>query len=1000
MSSPATAAFLSAFRAYDAQIVTLAKIELSVPSARTLRYATAEINTPDGSTWQYGLICDPIRASIDWLGPGISPAEATIWLANRRDASQSSGTLLNLRSAFLWQNAIVTLYIWVTSLQSFTDALQVFRGKVSKPGKTDREGMTLNLLQDQSWNSQLPPVVDKTNYPDSPDVSQGLPVPILYGDFSAPPMRAPWTSAYGSKKDQEDSGAGAGAVPYILVDSGIGASKVKLVVACHQVTDIVDRANGRSVFIAGDGVLDPLDTTGITETLGGSEASLTFDDETIIAFAPVNEIDVRAAGGGNTATNPRRAMDVNDETSFASLDQSTTKNELQLILPNLSPRGRIESVEFVVAFKGNASNTHNLRVNAFTPGGGAGGSPATFASTGTTPAIQRATWPTGYWTQNWDFGGGGTIFDIRVDFAGGTANKASIYWVALVVKYRPQRSVVTPGAIVVNPLAPRGHERDPRNPQKVNVGARLRLDGQFYGCPKGYKDDGSGTFTGSASSLIQRPPDIMRHFLVTWGLISGSDVETGAGATGSFVDARDVLRNEQPSDAKLACWIGERSTVQRVLQKMAEQSGMAVYLDRFANKWLAFPWKPGAAEDYGWKLSYQDLMAFSHDEFSVVETRRAIRVKYWYDHFRSKYLYEAFVNPAGSGQGISLPTARDQRLVIATGVNDKFDWKSGVTTFAATLAAGTYAPIDLASEWRSKVRAQEVDNSKFTGWGFSIKTGFNDLFDIEVSGTPFQATLRPGDYTAEGAAIELARALNAIPSTGRTFSASYDHPTNKFTAAAVGGTFKIPGLGGAPGIASSALPVFGYNFSLVAGLTGTSITSTHARYGDRFYIGDGDGNVTTNNFLWGTGANAATSCADVVGSAHADVTGGICPLVHGDFTRGDRERTAQTLDGYYDPREENQISADWIRDELTAVELRDRIFDLTARPRVQVRFVSRRVPDLRLMQVIEFQNDLDPINPYPGFGSDGSWAGKTFRVLEVEQQLGPDYSTEVLAVEA
>jgi len=50
--------------------------------------------------------------------------------------------------------------------------------------------------------------------------------------------------------------------------------------------------------------------------------------------------------------------------------------------------------------------------------------------------------------------------------------------------------------------------------------------------------------------------------------------------------------------------------------------------------------------------------------------------------------------------------------------------------------------------------------------------------------------------------------------------------------------------------------------------------------------------------------------------------------------------------------------------------------------------------------VIELQSDVDPHVVFPRYGSGGSWAGKTLRVLEVEQGLGPNYATELLAMEA
>jgi hypothetical protein len=52
------------------------------------------------------------------------------------------------------------------------------------------------------------------------------------------------------------------------------------------------------------------------------------------------------------------------------------------------------------------------------------------------------------------------------------------------------------------------------------------------------------------------------------------------------------------------------------------------------------------------------------------------------------------------------------------------------------------------------------------------------------------------------------------------------------------------------------------------------------------------------------------------------------------------------------------------------------------------------------MSVIDFQSDLDAVVAYPKYGSDGSWVGKPMRVLEVVQNLGPAYHTEVVAIGA
>src|SRR6185436_19864200 len=108
VSSPFTSTFLNLWRQLaptdSSKRITLAKIELTVPSALTLRYATTEIHTPDGNTWQAGLIPGSVRAAVEWLGAGMAPVDTTIRLAKRRDASQTSGTLHDLLSDYVWQN--------------------------------------------------------------------------------------------------------------------------------------------------------------------------------------------------------------------------------------------------------------------------------------------------------------------------------------------------------------------------------------------------------------------------------------------------------------------------------------------------------------------------------------------------------------------------------------------------------------------------------------------------------------------------------------------------------------------------------------------------------------------------------------------------------------------------------------------------------------------------------------------------------------------------------
>lgn len=1020
MSSPATDTYLLYWRNRATRVgITLALIEIATPSAVTLRVATREVTTPDGNTWEAGLKADPIRARVGLLDPGPSPADCSIILAPRLYPFMSSGVIGDTLSSRLWQGATVTLYHWndyrdSTGAQvlAWADALCVFEsGRVDSYELTDA-GLKLNLLQDQSWNNPVPPtIVDKIAYPNAPDVSQGRPVPIVYGDHRALPMRAPWTATYTNKQDQENAGAGLGVVPGLLVDPGLGADHVKVVFASHACADILARASGYTQFIVGNDVLAPLDTTGITETLGASESYITIDDDTLIAYYGVRPLEPRATY--NLADNARRAADPFDETSFASLDQGASKGTLELSLPSVASLGYIEAVTVNLAFAGDAGNTHAIQVRPKVPGGAAGTAIASTLgqSQTATPVLISGTWDAAYaGGQTWQFGGTatGTPWDIVVEFAGGTTNVASVLWVALLVKYRPQRSLVTPafiegGFFAGAPVPPQtqgffGRYGDfPIGAGSTFRAARLQAQGQFFANIKGYADDGSGTYTGSASALIERPCDIAHHFLVTYGELSGSDIETGASDFGSFVSARAALRDGGPTDYKLAAWIGQKTSVQQVLRELAAQSLSCILLDRFSGQWHFYPWRRGPAVDYDLALTRAECPdLFECGVVSDVGLVQGVRVRWGYDYFKNRTMFETFVNSDGSSQGYALPTQRDQKLVIEAGVNDDLDWEwsSGPTTYADVLTAGNYTPIELAEEVRAQMRTHQ--SQVHVGFGFHILSGFNDDLDYTIGATPYVATLTGGAYTAAELAAEVSVQMSS-GGHGITFTCTYDHATNKFSLSCSSGTATIDVVG-STNYATCAMFVLGWNTDFVSVSTAPT-AAPQARYKDRFWFWwNGTGGAANYDLLFGTGASASTNCAHVLGFDRADADAGAAQ--YGDYTRGNREADCASSETLFGPRSDNELLAGWVRDEASAQRLRDGVFDFGSTPLAWVRFRSHACPDIQQMRVVSFSSDMDERRPYPKYGSDGSWANKAFRVLEVLQDNGPSYHTEVYAVEA
>lgn len=1016
MSSPASATFLSTWRNHARRKpIVLALIELTTPSAVTLRVATREVTTPDGATWEQGLRAASLRERVEQLGPGLSPADGSVVLANRLYPFMTSGTVDATLADYQWQGGHVTLYLWDdqrtsagTQVLAWADALCVLDAARIDSFRLTDDGLELTLLQDQSWNNRVPAtVVDKISYPNAPEVAQGQPVPIIYGDFAALPMRSPWTTSYGSKQYQEDAGGGQGVVPGLLVDPGLGAANVKVVYASHLLGDLLDRANGYTQFIVGNDVLSPLDTTGITESLGASESYITINDDTLIAYYGVRGLEPRTTY--NTADNARRAADVFDETSYATIDQGAGKSVVELTLPSVGSLGYIEAVDVYCAFSGDPANANTFRVRPQVPGGASG---TAITSTlgqaqSATPVIISGTWDATYaGGQTWQFGGtaSGTPVDIKCEFTGGAANKARVYWAVVRVKYRPQRNLVTP-AYWDSRISPPSN----LNPSAQSLyypflagqptqfrPAQLQSASQFFANLKGYKDDGSGTYTGTASALIQRPCDIAQHFLVTYGALSTGDIETGAATFGSFVAARDSLRNAAPTDFKLACWIGQKTSVQQVLREIAAQSLGCILLDRFSGKWLFHVWRKGPAADYDLAFERTDVPdLFECGVLSDVGLAQGIRVRWAYDYFKNRTLFETFVNAGGSSQGYALPTTRDQILTVATGVNDKLDIydNDAATENHLTLTAGTYAPIDLASHIQGLIRAIGGFMANFRVlYGFTIKAGLNDKLDIHVGAANYTGTLSAGDYTADELCTEAVRALNASGS-GLTFAVTYAQSTNKFTVSATGGTFWVyEGTG--PNRATSGWDSMGW-YSDSAGAAASQ--TSEAIYCERFVFSSS--NSHTHALRWATGTNSATCCAELLGASKL-ANSSTATLNRISLARNQRETLCAASEAAFGPRADAEVVAPWVRDESSAQRLRDGLFDFGSTPPVWVRFRSHACPDLQLMRVIQFTSDMDRRRPYPGYGTDGSWANKAFRVLEINHELTPSFHSEVYALEA
>lgn len=1005
--------------------VTLASIAFSVPSATTLYVATDETTTPDGTLWVAGLECDEIDDSIDLYGPGPSPVFATFHLAPRFYSALGATALDSTRS-LLWKGAVVNLWIWERSLVDIADRMPQFVNGVVDTATVRADGkLEVTVMQSRTFNVDFPQrMVDRVNDPFAPEMGSTKVVrPALYGDHRSLELRAPNPS--GLSDEHEDMGGARAVVPLVMTDTGAGANDVKLLAADHQLGDLIGTRARIFLPTAHDTLAPVVIGGGVTEVLGATfpdESYVTIADESLIVKYSVPPIDVSVTAAAilNTALNPRRAIDLRDETTYATLDQALGYSKLCLLLPNPPKFGEINGgVQVTILFSGDAGNGNDLRLYVQDS---SGLTPTLIGYSSTSPTIAKISFSitsTWYGGIGWEFGldnGGmtyaghaiGRTVALVVDFAGGATNKAKIYGAALEFNVAPNRNIVVEGkprTIAIRDPQKRGatwnlHKRLVEVPEVREV---ANFDAPFYATLLGPADDGSGTVTGTAGATIERPADIARHILTEVAGVDPADLQTAAGAVGSFVDARDKFREDTGTDFKLAAYFGQKGKVQDALQAIANQSMGAFWVDPLTGLWCADAWRVGEGVQYpdvlgrAYGTSECDIFDLEVEEQSIVDQRTGVRVGFCFDHFKGRTLFETFVTPDGSSRGFNHPDARDQRIVI-DGTNDKLDWKTGAWgggpfTWADTLTHATYAAgIDAAADIQAKMRARIAAYYTYVGHGFSIRAGHNDSLEFGYGASTYATSIPEGDYSADGLAYVVARLMNLVAGLDGVLAVTYSQTTNKFSVTSAGSNWNPVPIVTAVNPGSLCWPTLGQ----VANRAGaTAHTFTYARYGETFWACSES--TATFQFLFGTGANVATSCSLAFGWEASDTTLG--NNTSAEYARGTREALADQWRDAYQFSQEETIQADMIRDEATAVRVRNRRLDSLLRPPILVRFKTHRAVDLQKMQTFELSSDVDALRPFPRYGSDGSWSGKVLKCIGVTRGMGPSYLRQVRAVE-
>lgn len=999
MASPLTAPLLAALRSHQRSPRFLVKVEITSPSALTLYLATDQTTTPDGRTWSLGIADAMISHRTEFLASTVPLATLSFTLLNLIPPQLGSvaKTLPQSLAAYRWAGATVTAYLWETSLA--TGPEQAFKGKVLPQLELDSLSPRIYCQQRTDWNLQLPATeVSKDANPRAPERYQGLPVPICYGNLRDAPARSPAqeydTNGFVQFRPYVAAGFRAMRGVVTRVGRGNAGEKSRILFASHACKTFFDSDKACRIFLEHTDRLCPVLPKSGADFNGAAGAGFDVDDVTSGGVEPFNAYFPRMAQdvvlvAANNAESPRSGLDGFNDTSYAHLDYDANLREVSFKLPKIGAPGTGLAAYTILGYRTSPGATH-IRVDVSDSGGGGVDTFTPAAST----ALKGMFDLYNIHTNSFDY-----EVTIRVYFTGvATGETCDVFYVGMADEFRPNWSLVTPQWIVVaetNEGRPQAKIVDTPPlgfgpAQRVETGRRIaRLDGSFFSTLDGYADDGSGTYTGVASALIERVPDVLRHFLITYCAQSSGNIETGASTFGSLVKARDGLKTWAGLDMAMALSLSEFAQASDWLAIMAQAALAFPCISRFDDKWRLHVWKAGAAVDYDltFKATHGDVMDPAGPRCSTTEHVNDLEVLYGWDDWTRRSVFATHASHSRSRSGWKYRDLRDEYLTVVTNANDKLDWTDDAGAHTATLAAGDYSDATIIEEVRSKMNAISASHS--VALGGRVVTGTNDTVQAWDGGV-ISFALAAGLYTMEALATAVKDGLNNVSSS---WDCTYSRTTRKFTISR-----SVPNKELRWTLSTSAAALLGYSIKTYSG--GGPYVSDFEVEEERFIITTGRSSFALNPETGANGINAATpkQAWGLLGyDPVRDLSGALGYTGHS--VKNNREQTLALSATRYGKTRRKTIELKAVGATDSAREVRNRLIGLLAEPRVQIAFRTERAPDMELGRVIQFDASVDGLKPYPGAGSDGSWAGKKFQVLEVHQNCGNLWDQEIVAVE-
>jgi hypothetical protein len=1014
---------------------SLVQVTLTDPSPITL-YVSGRPVINDGTNYDPVVTDCVVTSPGAWLTADVSPASMRVTLLNVPLSSLAGARLSNLLVTHRMVGATVELWLSADGLSVTTSGYRRFRGVVQTWELTNGK-LVLHCLQRRDYNKPVAPlVITRGKYPGAPDNSIGATVPIIYGDFSSLPLRVPYATKYPVSHSIREFISGGDRVAHgILVDTGrqsnAALTPAKVLVASHQVKQLgilnaLTGPFGTAFFLKStqDDALHVVDPEPANIFNAADGAGFNLPDGQGWAYAPVFPSEIRLAA--NFAEDPRNILDRRNEGRYAKLDYAASKRFLYAKLEAKPNLGRMTNAyAYILYFSSAVLTSARFQFAQF----GVGATAITLVAS-TTPTWDvidlggNNGWGTGMLpAEPWDF----SSRDLQVDFSGGGTPAGQVYVIAMgvVVEYEPTQEVLesvrTVSTIETRPLntrrdIPGARGRTIAFPyEKVEtIPPVTELRGSFYANVLGYADDGSGTNTGVAAALIERPPDIARHILTTYAGESPAAICTSG--LGDFNGVRQELRTWHQKDMKLALSIGDQVDVTTALSWIASGGLSWCYLCEVEDVWRFIPWRRGRADTYGRTLNLDDILdpvdGLRVESLEDSTVASGVRIPYAWDVESKNYMAETNVSTARSSAGHWYYNIRDQDLLVRAGENDKLDVRSsaGVIT-TVTLTAGASGYDGVLSALKSVLTPIPGTRLHGVGWscawgGYVHASAFNRFMADNTSAVLVQVTLPPGFYqTLEEQAAATQTELRNQTGDSRWF-VTYSRATRKFTFGKTGVNCQVQFNMTSPTevLSNNAAASFGYK-----PLSYSGATSHVADYAveEQLLLITNSGAASTFPgiaFLWETGTNGLKGAtglkcaAELLGfdqnhdSASANSHQALCPKFN-------REQILALTASRYGTKRETTIEGRAIQDSETAMELRNRVADLTGdTPPLVIRFMSGTLADLRRGDVFTTSGEWDTMMVYPRAGDDGSWEGKRFVAVELVQHAIPDTHTEVLAV--